>query len=555
MASKSSPARPAASRGPVITLTTTRAFTFPNYSKAAQLPAGEALRSKAFDFHGRSWRVKLYPTGFTPATRDFVAVFVKCRTQPFDFYDAVVTVKILDKKGEGTVFDDATAKTTALAIGDSGFSKGYVEFARRREVAAACVRDDDSIIVRCTLLIDAEVVAKPPLVLPWRRTAKADDGGGMVVPTPSWMKSFALDSATDTDAASTSTATGVPEVVTGSHTLTISQFSEKKALLACGECLRSAQFRLGGSNWYIKVYPNGHDAGSKDNVSFFLARGRSGEPETTAEFAFELANFKEAGGNNKSAKVRATFDNSNANSSEHLGFQRAAAELQSAPQMRSDRLIVRCKLGVFRGKPPCPLLAEAPAIATPPDTRSSDFLWLLKSQEGSDVTYAVGGTTFRAHSCILSARSPVFREEMRELVDNPEKYPWRYINVEEEEMTAQAFEALLHVVYTDQLPGMSYVDPTEETVEAMLFAAERYGAERLKLRCEQWLCSFVTPLTVADILSMAVRYDLRLLEDACVKYATPDHVWEHVKGTEGFNRLRASCPHIVREIEGKQRKY
>ncbi|PUZ49306.1 hypothetical protein GQ55_7G316000 [Panicum hallii var. hallii] len=435
-------------------------------------------------------------------------------------------------------------------MSDGEFSRGYVELARRRELeASSCVCDDDTVTVRCTLTIGA--LAKPPSVFPWRRTAKGDDDDDDLVATPSLIERFAMDVAVDTDAASTSTA--APEVVTGSRTLAISRFSEKKASLARGECVRSVQFRVGGSNWYIKVYPNGHDSGSEGSVSFFLARGRSGERETTAEFAFELVNFAEAG-NHKSAKVRGTFDD-NASNSEHLGFQRAAAEFQSARQMRNDRLIVRCRLGVFKGKPPSPLLAGAPAIAVPPDTRSSDFLGLLNSQEGSDITYAAGGTTFRAHTCILLARSPVFREEVRELIDNPEKHPWRHINVEEEEMTAQAFEALLHVVYTDQLPDMSYVEPTDEAVEAMLFAAERYEVGRLKHRCEQWLCSFVTPFTVADILSTAVRYDLRLLEDACVQYATPDHVWEHVKGTEAFDRLRATCPHIVREIESKQRKY
>ncbi|CAN6236523.1 unnamed protein product [Urochloa humidicola] len=564
MASKSSPLRLAAPpRGPVMkTLTTTRVYTFSNYSKAAaHLMAGESLKSKAFDFHGRSWRIKLYPKGLSLATWSSVAVFVKCRTQPFDFEDEEVTVEILDKRGESAVFDDATAKTPALSIGDDGFSKGYVELARRREMEAACLRDDGSVTVRCTLLITAEVVAKPPpaLPLPWRRAARAEDGGGIVVPAPSAAGSVP-DADADAAAASTSTSAGgggAPEVVTGSHALTISRFSEKKSFLACGECLRSAQFSVGGSNWYIKVYPNGHDNGSSDSVSFFLARGRSGEPETTAEFAFELVNFKESagGGNdndNKSGKMRATFDGS---SPAHLGFQRAAAELQSSPQMRSDRLVVRCRLGVFRGAPPSALLAEAPAIAAPPDTRSSDLLWLLNSQEGSDVTIAAGGTTFRAHSCILAARSPVFREEVREMADNPDKYPWRYVNVEEEEMSAQAFEALLHVVYTDQLPDMSHVEPTEEAVEGLLFAAERYQVGRLKLRCQQWLCTFVTPFTVADILAMAVRYDLALLEEACVKYAAPDHVWEHVKETVGFDRLRAFCPHIVREIESKQRKY
>ncbi|RLM74828.1 BTB/POZ and MATH domain-containing protein 1-like [Panicum miliaceum] len=142
MASKNSPLRAAASRGPAIkTLTTTRAYTFSNYSKApAHLRPGEALRSKPFDFHSRSWRIKLYPAGFSPATRDFVAIFVKCRTEPFCFYNTGVTIEILDRRGESAVFDNATAKTRALARSDGEFSRGYVEFARRRELeAASCV--------------------------------------------------------------------------------------------------------------------------------------------------------------------------------------------------------------------------------------------------------------------------------------------------------------------------------------------------------------------------------------------------------------------------------
>ncbi|XP_025825459.1 BTB/POZ and MATH domain-containing protein 5-like [Panicum hallii] len=320
-----------------------------------------------------------------------------------------------------------------------------------------------------------------------------------------------MDVAVDTDAASTSTA--APEVVTGSRTLAISRFSEKKASLARGECVRSVQFRVGGSNWYIKVYPNGHDSGSEGSVSFFLARGRSGERETTAEFAFELVNFAEAG-NHKSAKVRGTFDD-NASNSEHLGFQRAAAELQSARQMRNDRLIVRCRLGVFKGKPPSPLLAEAPAIAVPPDTRSSDFLGLLNSQEGSDITYAAGGggddgAGVRG-AAARGVHGPAAGHELR---------------------GADGRGGGGHALRRGEVRG----GEAEAPVRAVAVLVR-------------------DPFTVADILSTAVRYDLRLLEVACVQYATPDHVWEHVKGTEGFDRLRATCPHIVREIESKQRNY
>lgn len=522
---------------------------FPKYSKAAaRLSAGGVLKSKPFDFHGRSWRIKVYPAGLSPDTGDFVAVFVKCRTEAFGRFE--LTVAILDATGRDTVFDDATARST-LAVREHGHSKGYVEFARRREMEASSCLHTDSLTVRCTLTVDATVVSKPS-AFPWRLTARNRKAGGDAMDVPTTSSAFESSAPYMDAGASSSTSTRAPEIVSESHTLTIASFSAKKASLQCGECVRSAQFRVGGSNWYIKVYPNGHDDSSKDSVSCFLARGKSGEPETTAEFTFELVSLADAAGNNnKSAKARVTFAN-DAGNSEHLGLQRAAADLQ---QMSSDdRLVVRCRLGVFRGKPPSPLLAEQPTITVPPDDLPAAFLWLLDSKECSDITYEVGGTPFRAHSCVLAARSRVFRQQVRELNDRQDNL-WRYIQNEDEEMTATAFEALLHVVYTDQLPDMTYVEPTDETVGAMLFAAERYDVERLKLRCEEWLCTLVTPFTVADILSMAVRYDCQLLQDACVRYAAPEYIWERVKETEGFVRLRTSCPHIVREIESKQRQY
>jgi speckle-type POZ protein len=519
----------------------TKTFDCPflKYSKAAaRLSAGGVLKSKPFEFHGRSWRFKVYPAGLSPDTGDFVAVFVKCRTEAFGRFE--LTVAILDGTGRYTVFDDATARST-LAVREHGHSKGYVEFARRREIEASSCLHTDTLTVQCTLSVDATVVPKPS-AFPWGFMARNRKAGGGV----------AMDRSApymDTGASS-STSTRAPEIVSESHTLTIASFSAKKASLQCGECVRSAQFGVGGSNWYIKVYPNGHDDGSRDSVSCFLARGKSGEPETTAEFTFELVNA--AGNDNKSAKVRVTFAN-DASNAEHLGLQRAAADLQQQMRRRDrddDRLVVRCRLGVFRGKPPSPLLAEQPTITVPPDDLAAAFLWLLNSKECSDITYEVGGTPFRAHSCVLAARSRVFRQQVRELNDRQDNL-WRNIQNEDEEMTANAFEALLHVVYTDQLPDMTYVEPTDETVAAMLFAAERYDVERLKLRCEEWLCTFVTPLTVADILCMAVRYGCQLLQDACVRYAAPEYIWELVKQTEGFLQLRASCPHIVREIESK----
>ncbi|KAL6651885.1 hypothetical protein ACP70R_010810 [Stipagrostis hirtigluma subsp. patula] len=537
--------------------TTTQVFKVSKYAKAAAgMPTGKSLKSKTFRFDGRQWRIKVYPRGksfaygapgFAHDAPDFVAVFVKCYGEAFrrSRPDVEVTIEILDGAGEHTFFDNHTAESNMVTNGDgSAFSKGYVRFARRRELeASSCVRDD-SFKVRCTLLAGAKA-AKPSSsssLVPWRNTSKIADKAKQVVPKPSPAGTLAPPSS-ETDAVSDR----LPEVVAGSHTLAISGFSEKKTSLRAGECVRSHQFNVGGSNWCIKVYPNGHDEQDRDSVSIFLARGKSDEPATAAEFSFELVSVLDVG-NHKSAKMTRTFDVANP---QHLGLQRPASELHR--QMRSDLLVVRCRLGVIKGKMPDPHLAAPPAVAVPRYDRSSGFLWLLKSEEGSDVTFGVRGTTFRAHTCILAAQSPVLRSEMRALREDPE-CAWRYVAVDEE-ISAEAFEALLHVAYTDHLPDMGPLRPTEEAVESMLFAAERYDMERLKLRCEEWVATHVSVRTVAGYLSLAERTGCELLKAACIEFATPDHIWDAVKEGDGFNRLRATCPQIVRGIESKQRQY
>lgn len=525
--------------GGVKTLSTTEIFMVSKYSKAARMPTGLALKSRPFDFHDRSWRLKVYPTGHDSASRDFVSLFLKCRTEPFRcLSNAKITMEIMDfRTGAWTVFDGFTAGSS-LAAADDGFSMGYARFAKRRELEASglCIQND-TFTVKITMVVDARP-PKPAFTVPRIFTTNKDNRFFLPASvTPRLPPPPAR-------ASTASTSSEADEVVTGSHKVTIEMFSQKKRVLGFGECVRSRQFSVGGSNWYIKVYPNGSLNLGVDTVGFVLARGRSSDPATTAEFTFELGSAA-----TRSDRVMHTFD---AAHPEQVGFHRTHADLE--PVLRQDTLVVRVGLGVFpNGAPPSPLLAEPPAVAVPPRAYG-DFLWLLKSEEGSDVTFAVGYNTFRAHACILAAQSPVLRAELRALREDAE-CAWRYVEVDAEAVTPEAFEALLHVAYTDHLPDMNRAEPTDERVHAFVLAAEKYEMERLKLRTEEWVCSFVTVSTVAEFLSMAVRYDCKMLRDACVKFATPDHVWKHVKETYGFDQLRASCPDIVRQIESKQRQY
>lgn len=51
-------------------------------------------------------------------------------------------------------------------------------------------------------------------------------------------------------------------------------------------------------------------------------------------------------------------------------------------------------------------------ISVPESNIGAHFGALLENLEGSDVTFDVDGEKFRAHKLILAARSPIFRSEL-----------------------------------------------------------------------------------------------------------------------------------------------
>ncbi|GJM84870.1 hypothetical protein PR202_ga00582 [Eleusine coracana subsp. coracana] len=79
---------------------------------------------------------------------------------------------------------------------------------------------------------------------------------------------------------------------------------------------------------------------------------------------------------------------------------------------------------------------------------------LLVAGEGADVTFLVAGETFRAHRCVLAARSPVFKAElygaMRQSDAAAAELCIRIHDMEPD----QVFSALLQFVYTDSLPSV-----------------------------------------------------------------------------------------------------
>lgn len=159
----------------------------------------------------------------------------------------------------------------------------------------------------------------------------------------------------------------------------------------------------------------------------------------------------------------------------------------------------------------------------------------------------MAGELFRAHGCVLAARSPVFEAE---LFGPVKEEATQAIKIDD--MEPAIFEALLHFIYTDDAQSLSSDSCDASGSVAMqqhlLVAADRYGLDRLKMICEDKLCHAIDVDTVATTLTLAEQHRCMQLKDECLRFMASHDVLGAVMKTDGFKHLVASCPLVMKEI-------
>uniref|UniRef100_A0A0E0RB21 BTB domain-containing protein n=1 Tax=Oryza rufipogon TaxID=4529 RepID=A0A0E0RB21_ORYRU len=154
---------------------------------------------------------------------------------------------------------------------------------------------------------------------------------------------------------------------------------------------------------------------------------------------------------------------------------------------------------------------------------------LLSGGHGADITVQVGDETFAAHRCVLAARSPVFTAELFGPMGQNNKE-----TIHVHDMEPRVFEAMLHFIYNDSLPKEDD-DEVVAMAQHLLVAADRYGVERLKLICEDTLCSHVDASTAGTTLAhgaehllvAADRYGMERLKLICEDTAAQPRRHQH----------------------------
>ncbi|XP_031485281.1 BTB/POZ and MATH domain-containing protein 3 [Nymphaea colorata] len=340
----------------------------------------------------------------------------------------------------------------------------------------------------------------------------------------------------------------VIETVNGSHKFTITGYSLAKGM-GIGKYLTSDTFTVGGYDWAVYFYPDGKNTeDGAQYVSVFIALASEG---TDVRALFELTLFDQSG--KEKHKVHSHFDRALESGPYTLkyrgsmwGYKRFFRRtlLETSDYIKDDSLTMHCTVGVVMTRTEGPKLYEIPL---PPSSMGQSLKEFLDSGLGYDITFEVGGETYRAHKLILAARSPVFRAQFYGLIGDP-----KMDKVVVEDMEPPVFKAMLNFLYSDELLDACELAGSSGSatnmVQHLLEAADRYGLDRLKLLCESKLCSDISVDTVATTLALAERHHCVELKSVCLKFAANRANLGAVMQSGGFRYLVETCPLLLSDL-------
>ncbi|XP_051221712.1 uncharacterized protein [Lolium perenne] len=172
------------------------------------------------------------------------------------------------------------------------------------------------------------------------------------------------------------------------------------------------------------------------------------------------------------------------------------------------------------------------AIIVPPTELAWHLEQLLASQKGSDVKFLVEQCEIHAHKLVIAARSLALHKVVVESARNMAED-----HVIINGMSSMVFKAMLHFIYTDELPphldslvlSRDFVTVTGD----LLGAACRFRLERMKRLCINLLAEKVTTVSNSlATLKVARCHNCPELEEYCRRYMALPHV---------ANKLTETC--------------
>ncbi|OEL28157.1 BTB/POZ and MATH domain-containing protein 2 [Dichanthelium oligosanthes] len=340
-----------------------------------------------------------------------------------------------------------------------------------------------------------------------------------------------------------------PETEQGTHLFDISGYSTYKGM-GNNNFVTSNTFSVGGHDWYVRFYPDGYQVaddyqGVQSFISVYLVLLTKG---AKVRASCDLSLVDHDTGLPSSVhwtQPRMFVHGEDSAFAPQIPLFKDCSELESSVFLRDDNLTIQCDVTVYK-EPRVSTCEFYNQIEEPPSDITKKLGKLLETGEFSDVTFLVGGETFKAHRMVLAMQSPVFKAKlygpMREATAK---------HVAIEDMEPAVFQALLHFIYTGSLPNTSVIwrDIDYDMVQHLLVAADRYSVDNLKLACESMLCKNLSIQSAVAMMTLAYQHNCYRLKDACFEFITGSSAtYRAVVATQEFKDLKESRSPIIADI-------
>ncbi|KAF7027799.1 hypothetical protein CFC21_039809 [Triticum aestivum] len=276
------------------------------------------------------------------------------------------------------------------------------------------------------------------------------------------------------------------EVVEGTHKFKIPGFLFVQRRHGVGKEISSEAFQVGGYSWKIKVYPSSSSEKAQGHISVYaelLTDPGTEGVNVTLGFKLDghsgqsrhLIKWSEKTFTTKSDRGYAKFVTVEAAKSWHLA--------------RDASLTVCCDVAIT--KKVYTSTTSTSTVGTgapmPLSNITSHLKQLLVSEHGSDVRFLVENIELRV---VIAARLPTLCEMMMMGMKDGDGIPV-------DGVTVAVFKAVLHFIYTDELPpiqDLTHDGAAQDEVmiaEDMLVEACWFGLGRIKAMCENLLAGLI----------------------------------------------------------------
>ncbi|NXQ61710.1 SPOPL protein, partial [Anthoscopus minutus] len=341
------------------------------------------------------------------------------------------------------------------------------------------------------------------------------------------------------------------KVVKFSYMWTINNFSFCREEM--GEVLKSSTFSSGPNDkmkWCLRVNPKGLDDESKDYLSLYLLLVSCPKSEVRAKFKFSLLNAKRE--ETKAMESQRAYRFVQGKDWGFKKFIRRDFLLDEANGLLpDDKLTLFCEVSVVQDSVNISGQSNTNTLKVPECRLAEDLGNLWETTRFTDCSFYVGGQEFKAHKSVLAARSPVFNAMFEHEMEESKKN-----RVEINDVDPEVFKEMMRFIYTGKAPNL------EKMADNLLAAADKYALERLKVMCEEALCSNLSVENVADILILADLHSAEQLKAQAIDFINRQvilrrlwvHLWLYLVLFSNISTLLSCRCSVLRQLGCKDGK-